>query len=169
MTSATSPSNIMLTAADTSTDANDEFNLEILPACPPAPQTADAQDFSSNTTSKAPPLKTTPLMHIKSGAKLSQQFEFDGMAKPIFSVLLQLGNNTHKQLSFHHASTLLEALESQNIDMPYQCRDGYCGACRCKKTGGDVTYLKNPMAWVNDDEILPCISVPKSDLQLQLK
>ncbi len=97
------------------------------------------------------------------------QFEFDGMAKPIYAIRLETGNEENKGLHFQNAPTLLESLEAQSIQVPYQCRDGYCGACRCKKLSGEVTYIKEPMAWINDDEILPCVSIPKTDLKLKLK
>lgn len=97
------------------------------------------------------------------------QLEFDGMAKPIFAIHLETGIDDKQELHFQNAPTLLESLEAQNIQVPYQCRDGYCGACRCKKLSGEVTYIKEPMAWINDDEILPCVSIPKTDLKLQLK
>lgn len=97
------------------------------------------------------------------------QLEFDGMAKPIFAIHLETGIDDKQELHFQNAPTLLESLEAQSIQVPYQCRDGYCGACRCKKLSGEVTYITEPMAWINDDEILPCVSIPTSDLKLKLK
>ncbi len=101
-------------------------------------------------------------------AEFQPQIEFDGMAKPSFSVAISEDNSKSVEFNFTHAPTLLEALEAQNIELAYQCRDGYCGACRCKKISGDVKYLKDPMAWINDDEILPCVSIPTSDLHLKI-
>lgn len=97
------------------------------------------------------------------------QIELAGMEKPTFTLQVQspLWGDIPKALRFQNARTLLEALEAQHMPVQYQCRSGYCGACRCKKTSGDVAYIQEPMAWINDDEILPCVAVPKSDLQLQ--
>ena len=32
--------------------------------------------------------------------------------------------------------SLLAALESHNIDVEYQCREGYCGSCRTRLVSG---------------------------------
>ncbi|NRB41261.1 MAG: 2Fe-2S ferredoxin-like protein [Pseudomonadales bacterium] len=90
------------------------------------------------------------------------------MAKPVFAISIETDTSEPHQLLFHNAPNLLESLEAKKIQVPYQCRDGYCGSCRCKKISGDVVYLKEPMAWINDDEILPCVSIPTSDLTLKL-
>tara|TARA_B100000809_G_C15135760_1_gene530491 strand:- start:1889 stop:2365 length:477 start_codon:yes stop_codon:yes gene_type:complete len=97
------------------------------------------------------------------------QYEFDGMAKPVFTINIATDTLEPQQVHFRSAKNLLESLEAQNIQVPYQCREGYCGACRCKKISGHVTYIKEPMAWINDDEILPCVSIPTSDLKLKFR
>lgn len=92
------------------------------------------------------------------------QFEFEGMAAPVFSVLLDDG----REARFQHAHTLLESLESQQVDVHYQCREGYCGSCRTQLLEGDVHYVTEPMAWLNDGEILPCCCIPKSHIKIKL-
>ena len=67
--------------------------------------------------------------------------------------------------STRHKSTL-SYLEEQGIDVHYQCLEGYCGACRCKISSGEVDYPIYPMAMVRDGEILTCCSVPLNDLEL---
>ena len=88
---------------------------------------------------------------------------FEGMEKPIFEVAFADGRNAR----FQHANTLLESLEAQDIHIEYQCREGYCGSCRVRLVEGDVHYIEEPMAWIDDDEILPCCCIPKSALKLQ--
>ncbi len=100
-------------------------------------------------------------------AEFQPQLEFDGMAKPSFSITFEECLPGVNHVTFRNAPTLLESLEAQKVEIPYQCRDGYCGACRCKKITGEVSYLKEPMAWINDDEILPCVSIPITDLHLK--
>ena len=34
---------------------------------------------------------------------------------------------------------LLAALESHNINVEYQCREGYCGSCRTRLVSGGLT------------------------------
>ena len=65
--------------------------------------------------------------------------------------------------------TLLESLEAQNIDAQYHCRDGFCGACRCKLRAGEVEYVVDPLAFIDDDEILLCCSVPLGDVTIEME
>jgi len=95
-----------------------------------------------------------------------QQLEFQGLEKPTFNIEVE---GSEKELHFHYAHNLLESLESQGIQVPYQCREGYCGGCRTDLISGEVAYLQEPMAWVNPGEILPCCCVPKTPLKLKLK
>lgn len=92
------------------------------------------------------------------------QIEFDGMAPPVFTVALHDG----REVRFQHARTLLESLEAQQVDIHYQCREGYCGSCRVQLLEGAVHYLQEPMAWLDDDEILPCCCIPRTDLKIKL-
>lgn len=62
--------------------------------------------------------------------------------------------------------TLLEALERTGHQVEYQCRSGYCGACRTKLHSGSVTYDSVPMAFLMPDEILPCCCRVNEDLTL---
>lgn len=64
--------------------------------------------------------------------------------------------------------SLLEALEAQKQQVNYQCREGYCGACRCKLLSGSVSYLNEPLAFVRKGEILPCCSIPITDIEIEL-
>lgn len=91
------------------------------------------------------------------------QIEFEGMAPPQYSIAIEDGQTLH----FQHAHTLLESLEAQGVDVHYQCREGYCGSCRMQLIDGAVHYLEEPMAWLDDGQILPCCCVPKSNLKLK--
>lgn len=92
------------------------------------------------------------------------QIEFEGMAPAVFNILLDDG----REARFQHAHTLLESLEAQDIDVHYQCREGYCGSCRAQLLEGDVHYPTEPMAWLNEGEILPCCCIPKSHIKIKL-
>ncbi len=96
----------------------------------------------------------------------SDQLELDGMPKPVHWV----GVDGLEQPARHqHARTLLESLEAQSIQIPYQCREGYCGSCRTQLIDGEVAYLEEPMAWINEGEILPCCCVPKGDIKIKVQ
>lgn len=62
--------------------------------------------------------------------------------------------------------TLLESLEQQGVAVHYHCREGFCGACRTKLLTGEVRYTTDPLAFIDDDEILPCCCIPTSDLKV---
>ena len=62
--------------------------------------------------------------------------------------------------------TILESLEQAGVEVHYHCRDGYCGACRCKIKSGEVNYIVDPLAFIDDDEILLCCSVPTTDIEI---
>ncbi|MFS1704968.1 class I ribonucleotide reductase maintenance protein YfaE [Alteromonas sp. AMM-1] len=64
--------------------------------------------------------------------------------------------------------TLLESLESHNIDVQFHCREGFCGACRTKILSGEVDYTTDPLAFIDDDEILPCCCKPISDITIKI-
>ncbi|EPG6020935.1 MULTISPECIES: class I ribonucleotide reductase maintenance protein YfaE [Enterobacteriaceae] len=65
-------------------------------------------------------------------------------------------------------TTILEQLESAGIQVESQCRSGYCGACRLKKKSGEVKYDNDPLAYVGQDEILPCCCRPCGPLVLAI-
>jgi len=62
--------------------------------------------------------------------------------------------------------TILENLESHGVCVEYQCRQGYCGACRKKVTLGKVNYISSPLAYLKNDEILICCSTIDNDLTI---
>lgn len=62
--------------------------------------------------------------------------------------------------------TTLEYLEAQGIKVNYHCRDGTCGACRCKLNDGSIIYTTQPLAYIREGEMLPCCSRPTSDIDI---
>ncbi|MCC2523877.1 class I ribonucleotide reductase maintenance protein YfaE [Vibrio coralliilyticus] len=65
------------------------------------------------------------------------------------------------------SNTILETMEKAGIEPEYNCRDGHCGACRCKLVKGEVEYVGFAMAYTQSDEILPCICKAKSDIEIE--
>lgn len=65
-------------------------------------------------------------------------------------------------------SSMLESLEAEGIEVHYHCREGFCGACRTKLITGSVTYLTDPLAFIDDDEILPCCCKADQDVSIKL-
>ncbi|KKO50482.1 2Fe-2S ferredoxin [Arsukibacterium sp. MJ3] len=64
--------------------------------------------------------------------------------------------------------TILSCLEQQQQEVSYQCREGYCGACRCKLISGTIHYLNEPLAFVRKGEFLPCCSIPVTDIHIEI-
>ncbi|TRA88131.1 2Fe-2S iron-sulfur cluster binding domain-containing protein [Rhizobium rhizogenes] len=60
------------------------------------------------------------------------------------------------------SGTLLELAEARGLQPEFSCREGNCGTCKTKLVKGAVTYLKEPTAKVDDDEILLCCAIPAS-------
>ncbi|MDX1537842.1 class I ribonucleotide reductase maintenance protein YfaE [Arsukibacterium sp.] len=74
----------------------------------------------------------------------------------------------HAAINFDGSQpTILQSLEQQQ-DVSYQCREGYCGACRCKLISGRIQYLHEPLAFVRHGEFLPCCSVPVTDIKIEI-
>ncbi len=98
----------------------------------------------------------------------SAQIDLAGMDKPVHMVSIHNDVDLAQAVPFQHAHTLLESLEAQNVAVHYQCREGYCGSCRTQLLEGEVHYTEEPMAWINDDEILPCCCIPKTPIRIKL-
>ncbi len=63
-------------------------------------------------------------------------------------------------------NSLLDTLERTGHKIEYQCRQGYCGACRTTLSSGTVTYTTEPLAVVAPGSILPCCCKANSDITL---
>ena len=75
----------------------------------------------------------------------------------------------HKTVQHQPNKTLLESIEGQKIEIQSHCRDGYCGACRTKLLKGQVEYQTDPLAFIDDNEILPCCCYPISSIQIAIE
>ena len=65
--------------------------------------------------------------------------------------------------------TVLEFLETQDIEVHFHCRDGFCGACRVKLNQGEIHYPQGePLAFVRPGEILTCCCIAKTDIDITL-
>lgn len=87
------------------------------------------------------------------------------------AALIPIINADGKSIRFtDKKQTLLDCLEQANVEVHYHCRDGFCGACRVTLTAGEVNYPNgDPLAYVGDNEILPCCCVPITDISLTIE
>ncbi|WP_342618448.1 CDP-6-deoxy-delta-3,4-glucoseen reductase [Rhodoferax sp. GW822-FHT02A01] len=86
-----------------------------------------------------------------------------------FSVTVQPSGRTFTASS---NETVLSAGISQGIGLPYGCKDGACGSCKCKMLSGSVVHGTHQEKALSADEaaagfILTCCAQPQSDLVLE--
>jgi CDP-4-dehydro-6-deoxyglucose reductase, E3 len=67
---------------------------------------------------------------------------------------------------------LLAAAIRQGIGLPYGCKDGACGSCKCKKLEGSVVHGTHQLKALSAEEeangfILTCCGVAQTDLVLE--
>jgi CDP-4-dehydro-6-deoxyglucose reductase len=68
--------------------------------------------------------------------------------------------------------TMLAAGIRQGIGLPYGCKDGACGSCKCKKLSGAVVHGAHQSKALSADEeaqgfVLTCCGVAQSDVLLE--
>ena len=68
--------------------------------------------------------------------------------------------------------TILAAGIAQGINLPYGCKDGACGSCKCKKISGSVHHGAHQSKALSDAEeaqgfVLTCCASPSSDVVLE--
>ncbi|NRA21212.1 MAG: 2Fe-2S iron-sulfur cluster binding domain-containing protein [Oceanospirillaceae bacterium] len=86
--------------------------------------------------------------------------------KPVAGIpRIKLGNHT---FYYQYEPSLLDALETQEIQAPYSCRAGYCGSCKVRLLEGEVSYTDEGMVDLQADEILTCICIPATHIEIEL-
>ena len=64
------------------------------------------------------------------------------------------------------AGSILDLAEANDIDMDFGCRAGSCGTCMTAVRSGEVDYLNEPEAALDEGSCLACIAAPKSPLTI---
>ncbi len=77
-----------------------------------------------------------------------------------------------RNFTVEEGETMLSAGIRQGIGLPYGCKDGACGSCKCKKLEGTVVHGLHQSKALSDVEeaaglVLTCCGVPQSDVVLE--
>ena len=77
-----------------------------------------------------------------------------------------------RSFSADPGEALLAAAIRQGVGLPYGCKDGACGSCKCKKIQGSVTQGPHQLKALSPEEeaqglILTCCGVATSDVVLE--
>jgi uncharacterized protein len=74
---------------------------------------------------------------------------------------------TGASATFESSHRSLLAFAGQNsVELESGCRTGACGSCAVKLLRGKVRYTREPQFQTQNSEILPCVCVPESDLEV---
>lgn len=68
--------------------------------------------------------------------------------------------------------TILAAAIRAGVGLPYGCKDGACGSCKCKKLSGNVVHGTHQAKALSPEEeadgyVLTCCATPESDVVLE--
>lgn len=91
------------------------------------------------------------------------------MTAPAFQITV---NPSGRQFAASPDTTLLGAAITAGVGLPYGCKDGACGACKCKKLAGEVVhddYSSNAMTAQEAEAgyVLTCRAHARSDVVLE--
>ncbi len=79
-----------------------------------------------------------------------------------------------RSFSVERDEPILSAAIRQGIGLPYGCRDGACGSCKCRMLEGRVIHGAHQQKALSDDEeahglVLACQATPQSDIVLEAR
>ena len=93
----------------------------------------------------------------------------NGSANAPFTVTIQPSGRT---FSTGQDETLLAAGIRQGVGLPYGCKDGACGSCKCQLISGEVRHNNYQPKALTAEElaagyVLTCCAVAQTDLLLE--
>src|SRR5437763_13184277 len=86
-----------------------------------------------------------------------------------FQITVQPSGRT---FSVEPGEAILHAAIRQGVGMPYGCKDGACGSCKCRKLEGSVVHGPHQGKALSPEEeakglVLTCCAVPQTDVVLE--
>ncbi|MCB0414491.1 MAG: 2Fe-2S iron-sulfur cluster binding domain-containing protein, partial [Bdellovibrionales bacterium] len=75
-----------------------------------------------------------------------------------------------ESFSYKGRENLLAFLESQNQFIPYACRAGVCGSCKCRITGKYKSFSNSGLTKTEQKQglALACVCYPEEDVKVEL-
>lgn len=70
-------------------------------------------------------------------------------------------------IEHNNQNSLLSSLEKAGYPHEFQCRSGYCGACRAKLIEGQVSYPTPPLAFIGKNDVLLCCCRAETNLVIE--
>lgn len=91
------------------------------------------------------------------------------MTAPAFQITVQPSG---RAFAATDSETILAAAISAGVGLPYGCKDGACGSCKCKKLSGEVTHDSHSDKALSAQEladgyVLTCRATAHSDVVLE--
>ncbi|MBP8186593.1 MAG: CDP-6-deoxy-delta-3,4-glucoseen reductase [Comamonas sp.] len=91
------------------------------------------------------------------------------MTAPAFQITVEPSG---RQFSASSSETILAAAITAGVGLPYGCKDGACGSCKCKKLSGEVTHESHSDKALTPAEleagfILTCRATAHTDVVLE--
>ena len=71
----------------------------------------------------------------------------------------------------NHCSNILELAQEAQVEIETDCEQGFCGTCKVKLISGEVDMESDDgldEADLEQNMILPCVSVPRTDIVLKI-
>ena len=90
-------------------------------------------------------------------------------AAPAFQITVQPSGRAFQAQS---SEAILAAAIRAGVGLPYGCKDGACGSCKCKKISGSVVHTAHQAKALTPEEeaaglVLTCCAQPQSDVVLE--
>lgn len=79
-----------------------------------------------------------------------------------------MNNQICIKLSEFNSNSILMYIIENGLNIHFECKQGYCGACRARLISGKVKYINDPLAFILDGEFLTCSTLPETDLVIEL-
>lgn len=81
--------------------------------------------------------------------------------------------STSHEFTVEDGESVLDGALRQGVGLPYGCRNGFCGACKCKVAEGSVSYDEAPGGLSEEDRVAGhaflCKAKPEGDLTIEVE